>query len=194
MLQASKSLTAQLLSVLTNLSGKEDSNPETAYSVDVTVGDGASRRVLQLELRPLLTTAQSLNDPHFIDADKTVLFFRNTLFICTPPPSTSEECENACLMAKKYVMSIGIENSKLRAQIAALEAIERQEMNKRREPIPDSVRHVVWVRDCGACVTCGATDDLQFDHIIPFSKGGSNAVENIQILCGHCNRAKSNNI
>jgi 5-methylcytosine-specific restriction endonuclease McrA len=35
--------------------------------------------------------------------------------------------------------------------------------------------------------------DLQYDHIIPYSLGSSSDdVDNIQLLCGRCNRRKSN--
>jgi hypothetical protein len=64
----------------------------------------------------------------------------------------------------------------------------------RTRHIPDEVRAAVWRRDGGRCVRCGATDDLEFDHIIPFSKGGANTVSNIQLLCRRCNRAKRDSI
>ena len=59
-----------------------------------------------------------------------------------------------------------------------------------RESIPESVRHSVWERDGGACRACGGKNDLQYDHVIPVSMGGANSVENMQILCGSCNRRK----
>ena len=64
----------------------------------------------------------------------------------------------------------------------------------RRERIPDEVKALVWERDDGRCVRCGAEHDLQFDHVIPVAKGGGVNVENIQVLCGDCNRAKSASI
>jgi hypothetical protein len=61
--------------------------------------------------------------------------------------------------------------------------------------IPSSVKLEVWKRDKGRCVECGSTDNLHFDHIIPFSKGGSSLVpENIQLLCARHNIAKRDNI
>jgi 5-methylcytosine-specific restriction endonuclease McrA len=60
----------------------------------------------------------------------------------------------------------------------------------RREPIPRETRRVVWERDGGACVLCGDAFELQFDHVIPVALGGASTVDNLQVLCGTCNRAK----
>jgi hypothetical protein len=63
-----------------------------------------------------------------------------------------------------------------------------------REQIPEEVRMYVWRRDNGRCVKCNSDKDLEFDHIIPVSEGGSNTERNIQLLCSKCNREKSNKI
>jgi len=63
-----------------------------------------------------------------------------------------------------------------------------------REGIPERVRHEVWRRDKGQCVDCGSRERLEFDHIIPVSKGGSNTARNIELRCEGCNRRKSASI
>jgi HNH endonuclease/Sel1 repeat-containing protein len=63
-----------------------------------------------------------------------------------------------------------------------------------RMAISSEVRREVWRRDERKCVKCGSQVKLEFDHIIPFSEGGSNTARNIQLLCQDCNRAKSASI
>jgi HNH endonuclease len=55
----------------------------------------------------------------------------------------------------------------------------------------DALRAEVLARD-GACRRCQSTADLTLDHIIPRSKGGSHAIDNLQTLCRRCNSAKNN--
>jgi hypothetical protein len=71
--------------------------------------------------------------------------------------------------------------------------IPREEEDDRL--IPSWVKLEVWKRDKGRCTKCGANAGLHFDHIIPYSKGGSSKdSKNIQISCGHHNIAKRDQI
>lgn len=63
-----------------------------------------------------------------------------------------------------------------------------------RRPIPSHIKQAVWKRDKQTCVNCGSQKDLEFDHVVPVSMGGSNSLNNIQLLCLKCNRTKSNKI
>lgn len=60
--------------------------------------------------------------------------------------------------------------------------------------IPRDVRQRVWQRYGGRCAECGADDYLEFDHVIPVAKGGSNSDSNVQLLCRRCNLKKSDHI
>jgi 5-methylcytosine-specific restriction endonuclease McrA len=41
---------------------------------------------------------------------------------------------------------------------------------------------------------CGSREYLEYDHIVPLSKGGSNTARNVELLCEKCNRSKGGNI
>ena len=61
--------------------------------------------------------------------------------------------------------------------------------------IPAAVKIEVWKRDRGSCVKCGSRVNLHFDHVIPYSQGGSSkSADNIQILCSRHNLQKRDKI
>ncbi len=60
--------------------------------------------------------------------------------------------------------------------------------------IPQDVKNAVWQRDGGKCAQCGSISYLEYDHIIPHTKGGANSEANVQLLCRNCNLKKSDRI
>lgn len=60
---------------------------------------------------------------------------------------------------------------------------------------PNRDIRAAYERQKGICPRCGKhfeIDEMQADHITPWSKGGKTIPENCQMLCGPCNREKSN--
>jgi hypothetical protein len=134
---------------------------------------------------------------------------------------TGQSIEYKCLNCSKKIIAklipekdgsiIANQFSRIRSQIASMEGpfddefkrqdvhctfqvndkTENQIESYTREMIPQNVRNEVWRRDEANCVECGSNYRLEYDHIIPVSKGGSNTARNIQLLCETCNRKKS---
>ena len=68
------------------------------------------------------------------------------------------------------------------------------ELKYERARIPEEVRIAVWRSDQGRCARCGNRENLEYDHIVPVTKGGGNTERNIELLCQDCNREKGNRI
>jgi hypothetical protein len=80
-------------------------------------------------------------------------------------------------------------------ETAELSSPERELQLDHDRVIPSAVKLEVWKRDKGQCVICGAKQNLHFDHVIPYSQGGSSRdPKNVQILCAKHNLAKRDNI
>jgi hypothetical protein len=72
--------------------------------------------------------------------------------------------------------------------------VESKDLDHNRM-IPTSVKLEVWKRDKGQCFTCGSKNNLHFDHILPYSKGGTSlSAVNIQLLCARHNLEKHDKI
>ena len=119
---------------------------------------------------------------------------------------------------REYIKSQQIENERLEKEAIKQKLIEKERKKRlhkealaelievgeifnhftnregKRETIPQDVMDKVWNRDGGMCVKCGSQENLEFDHIIPFSKGGATTYRNMQLLCKKCNLDKTNRI
>lgn len=94
--------------------------------------------------------------------------------------------------------------SNIRQREVALKAIEkfdiefarelkRELCSKRRRQfgsVRESVILALMERDGYKCNKCGTLDNLQVDHIIPLSRGGTDDHDNLQFLCRRCNLSK----
>jgi hypothetical protein len=94
------------------------------------------------------------------------------------------------------VVTLGAE---LAALVPALEPQEpkrfsviRTSYTEEREPISKEDRIAVYARDHFRCVWCGKSEPLTLDHVVPWSNGGSDSINNLRTLCGPCNERRSN--
>lgn len=99
-----------------------------------------------------------------------------------------------CTKVVHTVLSNEGAQAKLKQEINLMQQAETLMQSPVRIPIPEDVKFYVWRRDNGQCVNCGSRELIEFDHIIPLAKGGSNTTRNIQILCERRNRAKRDSI
>lgn len=100
------------------------------------------------------------------------------------------DSESWSSLENERVQYLKLERKRKKREIS--KEVKRGEKPSRK--ISQTVQDKVWRRDEGKCQKCGSKEKLEFDHIIPFSKGGANTYRNIQLLCESCNRSKSDKI
>ena len=70
----------------------------------------------------------------------------------------------------------------------------RSDIPRRDVPIPyRQNKHVIYGQQEGLCAGCAGDFPFKLfevDHIVPRSRGGTDHLDNLQLLCGHCNRVK----
>lgn len=77
---------------------------------------------------------------------------------------------------------------------ALAETTRRRFNPERREGFDSAVRRSILDEAKGRCTICGVAvtiDDMQVDHVLPISEGGSNHPLNLQATCEPCNLGKS---
>lgn len=185
-------------SIILNQLPVEDPISDGNLQIDLVLGKADEARKITLDVAPFISKSCSLDTPTLIGEDKlgrVLYFFQNRFFVSERGPKSPDEINEIALRIKKAVYDDDAEISALRSAVSNLEAATNyRKLGTRRDPIPEDVKLLVWARDGGACVQCGARSGLHFDHIIPVALGGGNLEANIQILCQSCNQRKSDKI
>ena len=92
----------------------------------------------------------------------------------------------------KHVGTRKVFKFRMRLSGAADDTVQGDEVDEFRRAIPSWVKQVVYKRDKGRCVLCGAQDQLHFDHELPFSRGGTGLTpNNVRVLCARHNLRKA---
>ena len=153
----------------------------------VTRKDGPMSEITDAVWHPALRSGVSLKKP--------VWLYREYFYDLGESVESSDEAE---VLIKHWLYKKDEKFKRMKSEIDAYEKFEKLEdelaKEHKREPIPQEVKMLVWKRDEGKCVECGSKRKLEFDHVIPYSKGGSNTARNIQLLCEKCNRSKSDSL
>lgn len=198
--QGSTSLIQRTFSIGYNRSGRIIDQLEEFSIIGPFLGD-TSRKVLfrnlsdlndYLKKHPLLKNNTEL----FYEKYKDVIELRKAEYL------KNQQIENDRVEKETIKQQMIEKERKKRLHKEALaELIEAGEIfnhftnrEGKKESIPQDVMDKVWNRDGGKCVKCGSQENLEFDHIIPFSKGGATTYRNIQLLCKKCNIEKTNKI
>lgn len=87
----------------------------------------------------------------------------------------------------------GVSSEEVNIEVNNKPPIEFKHKTKRQPS--ERLKVQVLMRDGNKCKLCGITvtgDNIHFDHIKPWSKGGETVLENLQILCETHNLAKGN--
>lgn len=171
----------------------------------LVVGEGPGAKHIKLDIpifRSILEAQQEA--PTNLDPDRVfqeekdryvaAFMFKNQAFLVSDEFPSDTFQQEAILLIRKHVFEEENKLVRLKLEVEAIERASSQIGVYKRTSIPEVVKLVVWERDEGKCVRCNSAHNLQFDHIIPVDKGGSNSEENIQLLCADCNLGKSDKI
>jgi hypothetical protein len=102
--------------------------------------------------------------------------------------------DNARVIAERLI-EVGIwQRTETGIQFVNNSRLPNHAFQRGRPHIPFAVRNEVFARDGWTCNWCESPDELQIDHIIPWSKGGAHDITNFQTLCRICNRLKSDSL
>lgn len=74
---------------------------------------------------------------------------------------------------------------------------ETKDLRRQSRSVPRDIMLKVVRRDgqiCQSCFQPVPDNEVEFDHVIPFSKGGTTTADNLKLCCRTCNRRKGDSL
>ncbi|MEM4260849.1 MAG: HNH endonuclease [Candidatus Woesearchaeota archaeon] len=139
-----------------------------------------------------------LKDWKFITEFLGKPYVRIMVLVDTNEERLDEVTKQIQFMFKKEVESIKflfIDEEEIKIQLKSVYEQINNGIPEKAFSLDSRLRHEVFKRDNYKCKECGISKEeavLHCDHIIPVIQGGSDELDNLQILCDKCNFAKSN--
>jgi hypothetical protein len=166
--------------------------------IAAVVGEGQAARSVRVDLELADDVAadfysRQYTAPDPVPGQPNLWAFHDVVVAPDFATAKREGQERSILLIKRCVLREERLWKKIEREVEAFDNMDRLPA-ARRERIPDNVRLLVWQRDEGRCVQCGSQASLEYDHIIPVVRGGSNTERNIRLLCEACNRRKGADI
>ena len=147
------------------------------HHVDCSEGRFARLATSQLELPVLVTTRDGRRWWWYLDR-----------FWWDDERLSARDIEALVLEADLGTRKRAAELARARAAVLGEELAPAPE-----ESLSPIVRFAVWCRDRGRCVDCRTSESLGYDQIVPFSKGGSRWVANVELRCAPCRERRRRN-
>lgn len=192
-----------------------------SFNCPVQIGEGEASRIVSIDCEfPLLGEISSSQEIHnileyfsfyiFSLADLTdnlrssemavphsgflqrFWCFKDKLVWVNRPSRSSSDYEFISLKVEEFFYETEDEFLRLKQKVERLRNLKENRKSATRGYITDEVLAFVLFRDEEQCVNCSSKQNLQFDHILPISRGGSDEPDNLRVLCRSCNLARGN--
>ena len=91
-------------------------------------------------------------------------------------------------LAEALIQILGYKREALVFGLLNLDTRQRHIIRERRKMTADLWQRVIMHQSY--CLRCGSIDNLQVDHVVSLYNWGKTEWNNLQTLCGKCNRRK----
>ncbi len=97
---------------------------------------------------------------------------------------------HVCILSKAWTHQIELMKTKTCPTCQHPISLDRVYIRQYRKPIPKRIRSEILEQYDNKCAFCKSPENLQIDHIMAVTAGGTNDASNLRVLCRQCNSGR----